>query len=67
MYQVAFLPSQFDKVVSWLMLNREGLDTLVHSEIENAVADHAAHSLWLGEKLDLNIEFFRQLNSTLYN
>lgn len=67
MYQVAFLPNQFDKVVPWLMLNREGLDILVHPETGDAVADHAVHSLWLGEKLDLNIEFLRQLSSTLSN
>ncbi|WP_375499011.1 DOPA 4,5-dioxygenase family protein [uncultured Nostoc sp.] len=67
MYQVAFLPNQFDKVVPWLMLNREGLDILVHPETGDAVADHAVHSLWLGEKLDLNIEFLRRLNSTLSN
>ncbi|MEH2167976.1 MAG: DOPA 4,5-dioxygenase family protein [Nostoc sp.] len=67
MYQVAFLPNQFDKVVPWLMLNREGLDILVHPETGNAVADHAVHSLWLGEKLDLNIEFLQQLSPTLSN
>ncbi|MEH1833137.1 MAG: DOPA 4,5-dioxygenase family protein [Nostoc sp.] len=67
MYQVAFLPDQFDKVIPWLMLNREGLDILVHPETGDAVADHAVHSLWLGEKLDLNIEFLRQISSTLSN
>ena len=67
MYQVAFLPSQFGKVVPWLMLNREGLDILVHPETGDAVADHAVHSLWLGEKLDLNIEFLQQLSPTLSN
>ncbi|MEH2044594.1 DOPA 4,5-dioxygenase family protein [Nostoc sp.] len=67
MYQVAFLPNQFDKVVPWLMLNREGLDILVHPETGNAVADHAVHSLWLGEKLNLNIEFLQKLSPTLSN
>ncbi|MFN6461411.1 MAG: DOPA 4,5-dioxygenase family protein [Nostoc sp. DedVER02] len=67
MYQVAFLPNQFDKVVPWLMLNREGLDILVHPETGDAVKDHAVHSLWLGEKLDLNIEFLRQISSTISN
>lgn len=49
------------------MLNREGLDILVHPETGDAVADHAVHSLWLGEKLDLNIDFLQQVNSILYN
>ncbi len=60
MYQVAFLPNQFDKVVPWLMLNRHGLDILVHPETGDAVADHTSHSLWLGTKLNLNVEFLRQ-------
>ncbi|MDF5711430.1 MAG: DOPA 4,5-dioxygenase family protein [Nostoc sp. S4] len=64
MYQVAFLPNQFDKVVPWLMLNRQGLDILVHPETGDDVADHADRSLWLGTKLDLNIEFLRHIKTT---
>jgi len=56
MYQVIFLPEQFGEVVPWLMLYRQGLDILVHPNTGDAVADHLLHSLWLGEKLDLNIE-----------
>ncbi len=59
MYQVAFLPEQFGKVVPWLMLDREELDILVHPETGDDVADHTKHSLWLGEKLQLNVEFLR--------
>lgn len=64
MYQVAFLPNQFEKVVPWLMLNREGLDILVHPNTGDAVGDHAERSLWLGEKLELNIESLRQVSSS---
>jgi DOPA 4,5-dioxygenase len=53
MYQVAFLPHQFGEVVTWLMLNREGLD----------IKDHTDNSLWLGEKLSLNIEFLQRLKT----
>jgi len=59
MYQVAFLPEQFGKVVPWLMLNREGLDILVHPSTGDDVGDHTDRSLWLGEKLELNIESLR--------
>jgi len=64
MYQVAFLPDQFSHVVPWLMLNRQGLDILIHPETGDDVADHTEHSLWLGEKLDLNIEFLRRIRTT---
>jgi len=59
MYQVAFLPPQFGTVVPWLMLHREELDILVHPETGDDVADHTLHSLWLGEKLELNVEVLR--------
>ncbi|MBD2307408.1 4,5-dioxygenase [Chroococcidiopsis sp. FACHB-1243] len=64
MYQVAFLPEQFGAIVSWLMLHRQGLDILVHPTTGNDVADHTKHALWLGEKLELNIEFLRAIKTT---
>jgi DOPA 4,5-dioxygenase len=64
MYQVAFLPEQFGKVVPWLMLNREGLDILVHPSTGDDVGDHTDRALWLGEKLELNIESLRRLGTT---
>lgn len=62
MYQVAFAPDQFDKVLPWLMLHREGLAILVHPNTGDAVADHTDHALWLGEKLAVNLEPLRQVN-----
>lgn len=59
MYQVAFSPNQFAEVIPWLMLHREGLDVLVHPNTGDAVADHTLHSLWLGEKLQLNVEVLK--------
>lgn len=64
MYQVAFLPEQFGKVVPWLMLNREGLDILVHPSTGDDVGDHTDRALWLGEKLELNIESLRGVGTT---
>ncbi|HWP56802.1 MAG TPA: DOPA 4,5-dioxygenase family protein [Candidatus Acidoferrales bacterium] len=57
MYQVAFAPEEFGKVVPWLMLNREGLDVLVHARTGgDAKGDHLDRALWLGTKLPLNVE-----------
>ncbi|GAX45403.1 DOPA-dioxygenase-like protein [Tolypothrix sp. NIES-4075] len=63
MYQVAFLADQFSQVIPWLMLNHEGLDILIHPNTGDDVKDHTDHSLWLGEKLELNIEFLRQVRT----
>ena len=61
MYQVAFAAADFARIVPWLMLNRQGLTVLVHPETGDDVADHDVHPLWLGEKLDLDIDTLRAL------
>ncbi|WP_169566136.1 DOPA 4,5-dioxygenase family protein [Sneathiella limimaris] len=58
MYQVAFLPQEFNKIVPWLMINRQGLDILVHPETGNDLEDHTENALWLGNKLDLKLSVF---------
>ncbi|HEY9699162.1 MAG TPA: DOPA 4,5-dioxygenase family protein [Trichocoleus sp.] len=60
MYQVAFAPDQFAQIVPWLMLNRSGLDILVHAETGDDLADHTDHALWLGNKLALNLDALRR-------
>jgi DOPA 4,5-dioxygenase len=60
MYQVKFNPPEFAKIVPWLMINRAGLNVLVHPETGDAVRDHLVHALWLGEKLPLRIDILRK-------
>ena len=59
MYQVAFNAGEFARIVPWLMLNREGLAVLVHPETGDNLTDHTLHALWLGDKLELNVDMFR--------
>ena len=56
MYQVAFEVDQFDRLVQWLAVNRDGLNVLVHPHTENAYNDHLVFGFWLGDKLPLNEE-----------
>ncbi|MEO7851097.1 MAG: DOPA 4,5-dioxygenase family protein [Rubrivivax sp.] len=56
MYQVAFAVETFAAFVPWLMLNRRGLDVLVHPNTLAPHDDHVHHALWLGEKLPLRPE-----------
>ncbi len=63
MYQVAFAPELFAEFVPWLMLNRRGLTILVHPDTGDPVPDHADYPLWLGEKLDLDIDILRKITS----
>ncbi len=63
MYQVAFEPEHFDRVVRWLMLNRQGLDVLVHAETGLGHAgDHTTRALWLGNPLPIKVEYLQQID-----
>ena len=50
-----FKPDQFEHVVPYLMLNREGLDVLVHPLTKDAVEDHSSYAIWLGNPVELKL------------
>ncbi len=60
MYQVAFAVEEFPRLVPWLMLNRDGLDVLVHPTTGDSLADHTRHALWLGAPLPLRLDTLRR-------
>lgn len=60
MYQVVFAVDEFPRLVPWLMLNRGGLDILVHPQTGNSYDDHAVHALWLGAPLKLRLDGMRR-------
>lgn len=55
-FQVIFNSAQFQSVVPWLMLNREGLDILVHPLTDDMVDDHSVYALWLGSPIKLKLD-----------
>ena len=57
-FQIAFQPAVFDKLVPWLMINRENLQIYLHPNTGDDIADHTDHVAWLGPSEDLNVEFF---------
>src|SRR5687767_12265179 len=57
MFQVAFAIEELPKLLPFLMLNRQGLDILVHPRTEDEVADHITNPLWLGKPLPINVAF----------
>ena len=58
MFQIAFPVSLFPTLVPWLMLNRGGLDVLIHPETGDDPVDHTSHAAWLGNRLPLRMEAF---------
>jgi DOPA 4,5-dioxygenase len=58
-YQIAFGPDLFTTLVPWLALNRGDLTVFVHPNTGDAMADHSAHVMWLGESRVLNLDALR--------
>jgi aromatic ring-cleaving dioxygenase len=55
-FQIIFGTAQFRSVVPWLMLNREGLDILIHPLTDDMVDDHTVYALWLGTPIKLKLD-----------
>ena len=54
--QIIFRKEAFQAVVPWLMLNREGLNILVHPLTGDSLADHTRFAAWLGTPQPLRLE-----------
>jgi aromatic ring-cleaving dioxygenase len=54
-FRFAFTTEQFADVVPWLMLNRQGLDILVHPLTHDSRADHSDYAIWLGAPKQLKL------------
>jgi len=55
-YQLAFGPALFDRIVPWLALNRGDLVVFIHPNTGDELADHRDHAIWMGAKMDLNLD-----------
>jgi len=58
--QVIFKPEQFQPVVEWLMLHRDGLDVLIHPLTDNSVDDHSIYAMCLGTPVPLKLDTLRR-------
>ena len=58
--QVIFKPEQFQPVIEWLMLHRDGLDVLIHPLTDNSVDDHSIYAMWLGSPVPLKLDVLRR-------
>ena len=50
---------EFHNIVPWLMLNREGLDVLVHPLTESSYDDHSKNALWLATPVSMRLDILR--------
>ncbi|HEY8874387.1 MAG TPA: DOPA 4,5-dioxygenase family protein [Stellaceae bacterium] len=58
-FAVIFETPEFQNIVPWLMLNREGLDVLVHPLTESSYDDHSKNALWLGTPVPMRLDILR--------
>jgi DOPA 4,5-dioxygenase len=58
--QIIFTADDFQKFVPWLMLNREGLDILIHPLTDDSVDDHSIYAAWLGTPIPLKLNTLRR-------
>ena len=58
-FNVIFETPEFQNIVPWLMLNRDGLDVLVHPLSDSSYNDHTALAMWLGEPVALKTDTLR--------
>ena len=59
-FRFTFTAAQFEIVVPWLMLNRQGLDVLVHPLTDNSYDDHSRYAVWLGAPVALKLNTMRR-------
>jgi DOPA 4,5-dioxygenase len=55
-FNIIFETPEFQNLVPWLMLNRDGLDVLVHPLTDSSYNDHTALAMWLGTPVPLKTE-----------
>jgi len=58
-FNVTFESPEFAKIVPWLMLNREGLDVLIHPLTESSYDDHSKNAMWLGTPVPMRLDILR--------
>jgi DOPA 4,5-dioxygenase len=58
-FAAIFETPEFQNIVPWLMLNREGLDVLVHPLTESSYDDHSKNALWLGTPVPMRLDVLR--------
>jgi len=54
--QLLFSKDQLTNMMIWLLENRKGLTIFIHPVTGNDLLDHTDHAIWLGRKIELNLD-----------
>ena len=55
-YQIAYQPEHFAEIMSFLAVNRGELIVFTHPNTGDVVREHRDWAIWMGAKLDLNLD-----------
>ena len=56
--QITFGTKHFEAFIPWLESNRNGLTVFVHGLTGDDIKDHTDYAYWLGDSVELNLDFF---------
>ena len=65
-YRLTLATAKFQDVVPWLMLNRDGLDILIHPLTDSSYDDHTKYALWIGNPVPLKTDGLRRYRPEQY-
>lgn len=59
--QITFGTKDFNDLIPWLDTHRQKLTILVHALTGDDIKDHTDFAYWLGDSVELNLDFFKEL------
>jgi DOPA 4,5-dioxygenase len=63
MFEIDFAtPYEFGILVPWMQINHGNLSVLVHPRTGHVVREHTHNAIWIGEKVDLLVDFLQQFD-----
>ena len=63
MFQVTFTADDLNAFLPWLMDHHGPLSVLIHPFSDEHELDHSVRALWLGDKLEINLECFARFGA----
>ena len=58
--QVTVGMDNFGAVLDWVAKSREGLTIFTHANTGDVYKDHTDHTIWMGEMMQLDLDFLRR-------
>ena len=59
--QLSYRPEDFEQVMSWLAMNRDGLTIFTHPLTGDVIAEHRDFAMWMGSVEKINIAVLQKM------